>query len=385
MNTAKRIGFPEKIGLYDPANEKDSCGVGFVAHIKGQRSHQTVLDADQVLRSMDHRGACGCEPNTGDGAGILTALPYEFLARVAREELRAELPPRGQFGAGLVFLPTDARQRARCKEVVGQLVERFGQRLVGWRKVPTCADKADIGPTARCGEPYMEQVLIAAGRDAQGQQLADDALERRLYLIRKRASHDLRGAKDLPQAKMFYICSLSAKVMIYKGMLTPCQLLPYFPDLSAEDYLTHLAMVHSRFSTNTFPSWDRAQPNRFMCHNGEINTLKGNVNWMRAREGIVQSSLFRDELHDLFPIVEPDCSDSGNFDNTSGVDHDDDSRSVAEARNNAGEQACILRISFLLDGTVGWTGVDCFHGWALHRRRARSKWSAAQSLLSDSR
>jgi glutamate synthase (NADPH) large chain len=315
MSTQNPHGLPGKVGLYDPAFEKDSCGVGFVAHIKGRRSHQIVLDAIQVLRNMYHRGACGCEENTGDGAGILTGLPHEFLAQAARDDLRADLPAPGQFGAGLVFLPTDRTQRERCRQVVADMVRQYGQRLVGWRKVPTAADAADIGPTARRAEPYMEQLIIAAGRDERGRQLEGDAFERKLYLIRKRASHLLRNDGQLDQAKMFYICSLSTKVMIYKGMLTSYQLLPYFPDLSDPAYSTHLAMVHSRFSTNTFPSWDRAQPNRFMSHNGEINTLKGNINWMTAREGVASSPLFGQQLPDLFPIVEPDCSDSGTFDN----------------------------------------------------------------------
>jgi len=301
---------PSSIGLYDPAYEKESCGVGFVAHIKGHRSHQIVLDADTILRNMEHRGACGCEPNTGDGAGILTALPHEFLQRVARERFGESLPRAGEFAAGLVFLPTDAGERAYCRERVEQRVAESGQRLVGWRPVPTCAEQADLGPTARAAEPVIEQLFVAAEGDLSG-----DAFERRLYGIRKKVSNELRRDRRLSQREMFYVCSLSTKVLIYKGMLTPDQLLPYFPDLAAEDYTTHLAMVHSRFSTNTFPSWDRAQPNRFMAHNGEINTLRGNINWMRARQGVVQSHLFGDRLADLFPVVEPDCSDSGTFDN----------------------------------------------------------------------
>ena len=274
----------EKHGLYDPANEKDSCGVGFVAHIKGQRSHQIVLDADQVLRNMDHRGACGCEANTGDGAGILTALPHEFLRKVAKVDLSADLPEPGQFAAGIVFLPQHEQERRAVQgSVVEQIIAEQGQRLVGWRKVPDrCRKAADVGPTALRSEPYIEQLFVAAGP-----RLAGDAFERQLYLIRKRASHALRGYDTLQQAKMFYICSLSTKVIIYKGMLMSWQVLHYYPDLKDPDYTTHLAMVHSRFSTNTFPSWDRAQPNRFMSHNGEINTLRGNINWMRAREGVV--------------------------------------------------------------------------------------------------
>ncbi len=302
-------GLPGKQGLYDPANEHDSCGVGFVAHIKGQRSRQILLDADQVLRHMTHRGACGCEANTGDGAGILTALPHEFLQKVASRDLGADLPEPGRFTAGLVFLPTDPQQRFKCKHYVEQVIQEQGQHLIDWRMVPVDPDGADIGPTARAGEPVIEQLFIAAGDS-----LTDDAFERQLYIIRKRASKHLRNS-DMPQAKTFYICSLSTKVIIYKGMLMAEQVMPYFADLRDPDYTSHLAMVHSRFSTNTFPSWDRAQPNRFMSHNGEINTMRGNMNWMHAREGVFDSELFGDELHKLFPIVEPDCSDSGTFDN----------------------------------------------------------------------
>jgi glutamate synthase (NADPH/NADH) large chain len=309
-NLAAMIGLPPKQGLYDPAFEHDSCGVGFVAHIKGRRSHQILIDAEEVLRNMDHRGACGCEPNTGDGAGILTALPHEFLQRVVKQELKAALPPPGEFAAGIVFLPRSAAQRAKCKEVVAEIIAAQGQKLVGWRAVPTQTEKADIGPTAKAAEPHIEQLVIAAGKKLSG-----DAFERQLYLIRKQASHRLRCDASLSEAKMFYICSLSTKVIIYKGMLTTEQLFKYFPDLAAPDYTSHLAMVHSRFSTNTFPSWDRAQPLRFMSHNGEINTLRGNMNWMQARQGMVESKLFGTEVSKLFPVVEPDCSDSGTFDN----------------------------------------------------------------------
>jgi glutamate synthase (NADPH/NADH) large chain len=301
---------PEKQGLYDPAHEHDSCGVGFVAHVKGKRSHQILIDAEEVLRNMDHRGACGCEANTGDGAGILTALPHEFLTRVVKQELNSDLPGPGEFAAGLVFLPQDADERAKCKSVVEELIQQQKQRLVGWRKVPTEGTKADIGPTAKAGEPYIEQLVVAAGKGLSG-----DAFERQLYLIRKQASHRLRSDKSLKQRKMFYVCSLSTKVIIYKGMLTTEQLFKYYPDLSSPDFTSHLAMVHSRFSTNTFPSWDRAQPLRFMSHNGEINTVRGNINWMHAREGVVKSDLFDQELNKLFPVTEPDCSDSGTFDN----------------------------------------------------------------------
>ncbi|TWT83986.1 Ferredoxin-dependent glutamate synthase 1 [Planctomycetes bacterium CA13] len=309
----KNIGsfhLPPAQGLYDPKHEKDSCGVGFIAHIKGKPSHQIVLDADQILQAMDHRGACGCEPNTGDGSGIMVGLPHKFLRKVAKADLGVELPEPGQFAAGLVFLPTDGKERAYCKETIESLIAESGQKLIGWRKVPQMTDAADVGPTARSSEPVVEQLFVGASDGLSG-----DALDRKLYLIHKQASHRLRGSEELEQALMFYICSLSTKVIIYKGMLTPAQVLPYYPDLRDDDFETHLAMVHSRFSTNTFPSWDRAQPLRFMSHNGEINTLRGNVNWMRARSGSAESELFGDDLKKLFPVCEPHCSDSGTFDN----------------------------------------------------------------------
>jgi glutamate synthase (NADPH/NADH) large chain len=303
-------GRPGPFGLYQPAQEHDSCGVGFVAHIKGERSHQIVSDASHILCCMDHRGARGSEANTGDGAGILTGLPHEFLTRIALDEFGRQLPEPGRFAAGVVFLPRDEAERARCQSVVARICAEEGQEIVGWRTVPTDADAADLGPTARAAAPHIAQLFIAAGDDLRG-----DDFERRLYLIRKRASNRLRNKDGLSEAKSFYICSLSTKVMIYKGMLTPGQLMTFYPDLQQPDYMSHLAMVHSRFSTNTFPSWDRAQPNRFMSHNGEINTLQGNINWMRAREGVAASELFGESIKRLFPVVEPDCSDSGTFDN----------------------------------------------------------------------
>ena len=304
------IHLPKAQGLYNPEHEKDACGVGFIAHIKGVASHQNVLDADEILRAMNHRGACGCEPNTGDGCGMMCGLPHKFLKRAAKEDLGVDLPEPGRFAAGLVFLPQDEKERAFCKSTIEKLVKERGQIFYGWRDVPQETDLADVGPTARAAEPVIEQLFVGASDGLEG-----DTFERELYVIRKRASHQLRGSDELKQALMFYICSLSTKVIIYKGMLTPAQLLPYYADLREPDFETHLAMVHSRFSTNTFPSWDRAQPLRFMSHNGEINTLRGNSNWMKAREGVAKSDLFGDDLQKLFPVVEPHCSDSGTFDN----------------------------------------------------------------------
>lgn len=303
------FGAPQGSGLYDPANEHENCGVGFVAHIKGQRSRSIITDADRILKHMDHRGACGCEENTGDGAGMLTALPVEFLKRVAKEDMNIDLPEPGKYGAGVVFLPQDKAQRAACKSTVEELIVQQGQKLLGWRVLPVDFDGADIGKTARDFAPHMEMLFVEA---ADG--LDSEALERQLFVIRKLASHKLRNS-DMAEALAFYVCSLSTKLIIYKGMLTSFQVMSFFKDLQAEDYTSHLAMVHSRFATNTFPSWDRAQPLRFMSHNGEINTVKGNSNWMFARQGVMESELWGDDLQKLFPIVEPHTSDSGRFDN----------------------------------------------------------------------
>jgi len=304
-----KYGLPEKQGLYDPVFEKDSCGVGFVAHIKGKPSHQIVVDAEIMLQRMEHRGGCGCEPTTGDGAGILTGMPHDFCVKVAKQDLGVDLPAVGLYAAGNVFLPTDDEQRQHCIEAIEKIIVEQGQKCLGWRHVPVDTDGADIGPTARLSQPVILQLYIEAvgieGKD----------FERQLYVIRKRSTHLLRSSEDLSQAKLFYICSLSPRIIIYKGMLNALQVKTFYLDLQDTDYTSHIAMVHSRFSTNTFPSWDRAQPNRYMSHNGEINTLLGNKNWMTARQGMVQCDDFDCSIDSLFPIAEEDCSDSGNFDN----------------------------------------------------------------------
>ena len=342
------VGPPPKQGLYDPAYEKDSCGVGFICDIKGRPSRGIVEDALSMNCCMEHRGGLGYETNTGDGAGILLGLPDTFLRRAAKLELGIELPAPGAYGVGNVFLPTDPRERDRCVRLLAREIESAGQTLLGWRQLPIDPDGADIGNAARAAMPHIAQLFIGSGgagtthinadggmqsggadcprgsaeadaglgSDAAAATLPDqDDFERKLCLIRKHATHRLRGDASLAERELFYICSLSSKVIVYKGMLTPNQMAPFFKDLNEPDFESHLAMVHSRFSTNTFPSWDRAQPNRFMSHNGEINTLLGNVNSMNARQGVLRSSLFGDDLAKLFPIVEPDCSDSGTFDN----------------------------------------------------------------------
>ena len=311
------LGMPGARGLYDPRFEHDSCGVGFVCDIKGVARNQIVRAAEHINCCMVHRGGVGYEKNSGDGAGILTALPHKLFAKFAKRQLKKKLPQPGRYGAGNVFLPRAIKERQHCKNVIEERIKAEGQVLLGWRKVPVDPDGAGLGKAARRAMPTIEQLFIGA---AEG--IEQDAFERKLYLIRKNATHLLRGNMSLIERKLFYVCSLSSKVIVYKGMLTPHQVFPFYRDLDDLDYESHLAMLHSRFSTNTFPSWDRAQPNRFMSHNGEINTVLGNKNWMDAREGVAKSDLFGDDIDKLFPIVEPDCSDSGNVRQRTGIPAD---------------------------------------------------------------
>ncbi len=306
----RKDSYPVAFDMYSPDYEHENCGVGFVANINGERSHQLIDDADRINRHMTHRGACGCEENTGDGAGMLTALPDEFLRKVVKEQFNTDLPEAGLFAAGVIFLPQDEQRREYCKQVFNDFIKENGQKLVGWRPLPVDPVAADIGPTALACMPVMEMLIVAA---AEG--IDQEEFDRKLFLIRKSASHKLRVPEEHPEALLFYACSLSSSVIIYKGMMTPSQVMPYYKDLQDPSFKTHLAMVHSRFSTNTLPSWDRAQPCRYMAHNGEINTLRGNKNWMFARQGMMKSERFGDDLQKLFPICESYCSDSGSFDN----------------------------------------------------------------------
>jgi len=299
---------PAKQGLYDPQYEHDACGVGFVVDLKGRKSHDLVQKGLQILLNLEHRGACGCEKNTGDGAGILLQIPHAFFEGEC-EAAKIPLPAPGGYGVGLVFLPTDPNERQIVKRMFYQIVREEGQTLLGWRTVPT--NDASLGATALATEPAFRQVFI--GRDHR---LADDqAFERKLYVIRKRAEKAIRET-NLVQRGMFYIPSLSHRTLVYKGMLTAWQLPEFFPDLSDPAMATALAMVHSRFSTNTFPNWARAHPYRYICHNGEINTLRGNINWMHARQGLFESDLFGDDLEKILPVIDAGGSDSAMFDNT---------------------------------------------------------------------
>lgn len=303
-----RPGWPAAQGLYDPQNEKDSCGIGFVCHIKGKRSHQIIQDALKILVNLDHRGACGCEANTGDGAGILLQMPHEFFQTVLPSNNIYNLPEPGHYAAGLVFLPRDPVLRRQCERTVEQIVRDSGQQFLGWRTVLT--RNFDLGATAVAYEPVIRQMFI--GRDPA---LTDDLdFERKLYVIRRTCAARLRYS-DAQTGNVFYIPSLSARTIIYKGMLTPAQVSSYYPDLSHPDMKSALALVHSRFSTNTFPSWERAQPFRYVSHNGEINTLRGNENWMAANQALFASEKFGDDLKQLLPIIREDGSDSAKFDN----------------------------------------------------------------------
>jgi glutamate synthase (ferredoxin) len=299
---------PKKQGLYDPFFEHDACGVGFVVDMKGRKSHQILRQAIQVLENLDHRGAAGSEPNTGDGAGVLMQIPHAFFQEACKKA-RIALPGAGEYGVGIVFLPKNQTKRRRLEERFQQIVQSEGQTFLGWRTVPT--DNSSLGETAKGSEPYMRQAFIQRSAD-----LTDDlAFERKLYVIRKRAYNEIRHS-TMDGAEFWYLPSLSCRTIVYKGMLLTTQLATYFTDLQNPAMETSLALVHSRFSTNTFPSWDRAHPYRYVAHNGEINTLRGNINWMHAREALFESELFGEDMQKVLPIIDPNGSDSAMFDNT---------------------------------------------------------------------
>jgi glutamate synthase (ferredoxin) len=282
--------------------------VGFVVDVKGRKSHRIVQQAIEALRNLDHRGACGCEVNTGDGAGVLLQMPHKFLVEACKKA-RIALPESGQYGCGLVFLPPNPTKRRKLEEQLSHIVQSTGLTLLGWRTVPT--DSSMLGESAQDSEPFIRQVFIARPPD-----LVDEmAFERLLYVVRKRAYNEIR-ASTADGAEYWYIASLSYKTLVYKGMLLTEQLPQYFPDLQSPLMESAIALVHSRFSTNTFPSWDRAHPYRYIAHNGEINTLRGNINWIKAREALFESELFGDQMRALLPVVNPNGSDSAMFDNT---------------------------------------------------------------------
>ncbi|WP_409070408.1 glutamate synthase large subunit [Aliifodinibius sp. S!AR15-10] len=303
------MNMPPKQGLYDPKNEHDACGIGFVVNIKGKQSNEIINQALTVLHNLDHRGATGSEANTGDGAGILIQIPHKFLEKSC-EGLGFELPERGQYGVGMIFFPGDREDRIPCEKVVEEIVEEEGQEVLGWRKVPT--DNFYLGKTARDTEPSVRQIFIGRSDDLE----TELDFERKLYIIRRRVTRAIEETDlDIKDKDFFYIASLSSRTIIYKGMLTSTQLREFYPDLQDSNMESAMALVHSRFSTNTFPSWKLAHPYRYLIHNGEINTLRGNQNWMHARESQFATELFGDDIDKVHPIIQEDGSDSGKFDN----------------------------------------------------------------------
>jgi len=299
-------GLPQRQGLYDPRNEHDACGMGFVVHIGGEKSHDILDDALTVLENLSHRGAHGADEHTGDGAGVLTQIPHAFFKRDLKT-LGIPLPEAGQYGVGMLFAHRYEAFRKKQMAAFEEIVLSEGQKILGWREVPI--DFTPIGESAKAALPRFIQVFIGKSDDID----CGMAFERKLFLIRKMAE------KTIPQMSedyggIFYFSSLSSKTIVYKGMLTASQLRSFYLDLSDLDYETALAMVHSRFSTNTFPSWERAHPNRFLVHNGEINTIRGNVNWMKARKRDIVSPLFED-ISKVCPVIDETGSDSSMFDN----------------------------------------------------------------------
>ncbi|MBM3565160.1 MAG: glutamate synthase subunit alpha, partial [Alphaproteobacteria bacterium] len=298
---------PPAEGLYDPAREKDSCGVGFIAHIKNKKSHSIVEQGLQILVNLDHRGAVGADPLAGDGAGILIQIPD----RLFREELakrKVRLPAPGDYAVGMVFLPRDARGRKACEQAFERTAKREGQKVLGWRDVPV--EPGCLGESVKPNAPVIRQVFVARGPKTRGQ----DAFERKLFVIRKQAHHAIWD-KKVKNAEPFYFCSLSSRTIVYKGMMLAPNLGRFYRDLLDPRAESALALVHQRFSTNTFPSWQLAHPYRYLCHNGEINTVRGNINWMQARRHSMKSDILGKDLAKLWPLIGDGASDSATFDN----------------------------------------------------------------------
>ena len=299
------MSYPKKQGLYDPKNEKENCGIGFVANMKGRATHEIIRQGIEVLNKLEHRGACGSDPLTGDGAGLLIQMPHKFFKSQC-PKIDIELPEQGKYGTGLVFFPKDARIHSFL-DIFNKIIKQEGLSLLGWRKVPV--DNTTIGHVAREAEPEIWQPFIAQGENPIDQ----EELERRLYKVRKLVGKEIHYAGEAEYFVSFYICSLSTRTFCYKGQLMSNQLETYFLDLKDPEIESALALVHSRYSTNTFPSWGRAQPMRLIAHNGEINTVRGNQNWMRAREGMFDNDLFP-EIDKILPVIAPGGSDSADFD-----------------------------------------------------------------------
>ena len=298
-------GLPPRQGLYDPRNEHDACGIGFVANIRGRASHKIIEQGVEVLVNLTHRGACGCDPETGDGAGLLLQIPHGFFLKQAASH-GFSLPDPGEYGVGMIFVAPDHAKSRRAQQMVEDVLQAEGLRLLAWRRVPTNANA--IGWLARESEPHVYQVFIA---QADGPQLSGDAFERKLFITRKRTEQEARNRR----LERFYPVSISSRTICYKGLLLAPQIFDYYPDLGDSDFQSAVALIHQRFSTNTFPTWERAQPFRYLAHNGEINTVRGNANWMRAREATLESELFGADAEKIKPIIDETGSDSTQIDN----------------------------------------------------------------------
>jgi glutamate synthase (NADPH/NADH) large chain len=302
-----RIGHPDKQGLYDPVFEHDSCGVGFVVNIKGEKSHGVIKQGLTVLNNLSHRGAQGADPKTGDGAGVLIQLPHDFF-KAELKKTKKGLPEAGSYAVGMVFLPSSPKGRDLYISLFEKAAQQGGLKILGWRDVPV--ESRHIGHTAQEVEPVIKQIFLL-----KSPSIKDTAsFERRLYLLRRVIEKEV-SASSLSDKKSFYISSLSSRTIVYKGLLMAGQLQFFYKDLKDERMVSALALVHSRYSTNTFPTWDLSQPFRFLAHNGEINTLRGNINWMRARQASLESPMFGNEIQKLFPVIVPGGSDSAALDN----------------------------------------------------------------------
>ncbi|HWQ53684.1 MAG TPA: glutamate synthase large subunit [Bryobacteraceae bacterium] len=299
-------GLPEAQGLYDPRNEHDACGIGFVASIAGHKSHDIILKGIQVLVNLTHRGACGCDPETGDGAGLMIQIPHAFFVRECAR-LGFTLPPAGEYGVGMTFLPVERHQRLSCEGILEHIVREEGLAVLGWRDTPL--DASAIGRVARASQPYIQQIFIGRTHG-----MDQETLERKLYIVRKRVEAEI-AASGMPGKGDFYLPSLSSRTIVYKGLLLAPQIARFYKELSDPEVVSALCLVHQRFSTNTFPTWQLAHPFRYVAHNGEINTLRGNVIWMNARQSVLRSQRFGDDIKKIFPIISPGGSDSAAFDN----------------------------------------------------------------------
>ncbi|MEM8704468.1 MAG: glutamate synthase subunit alpha, partial [Pseudomonadota bacterium] len=305
---AERLSTAADKGLYTPSREHDACGVGFIAHMKGAKSHKIISDGLQVLENLTHRGAVGADPLMGDGAGMLVQMPHAFFAE-EMEKAGTPIPEAGHYGVGFIFMPQDDALRAKCEEIVERVIVAEGEDLIGWRDVPVDNSSLSKAPDIAATEPVSRQVFIKRARSED-----QNEFERRLYVLRKVISNTVRAETDAV-AKGFYIVSLSSRTIVYKGMFLAYQLGAYYADLKDARFTSALALVHQRFSTNTFPSWDLSHPYRMVAHNGEINTLRGNVNWMAARQASVSSALLGDDISKLWPISYEGQSDTACFDN----------------------------------------------------------------------